>query len=57
MKKIDKHQQVRKDVFLECLMYETMTEGVAMAADKRLFLIYFSIKMLLLCGCISKYFI
>ena len=26
VKKIDKDQRVRKGVFLECLMYETMTQ-------------------------------
>lgn len=36
VKKIDKDQQVRKGVFLECLMYEAMTEEVAMTVDKSL---------------------
>lgn len=52
--KIDKDQQVRKAVFLGCLMYEAMTERVAMVADKSLclwtFPFSFSIKKRLICG-------
>ena len=38
VKKTDKDQQVRKGIFLHCLMYETMTQWVAMVVDKRLLL-------------------
>lgn len=33
VKKIDKDQQVRKGIFLECLKYKTMERQVAMAVD------------------------